>query len=147
MNIIIELGSYQGHVTGRGLLGGRYWGRWGCRHQGRVSVQHTSPCDYLGTSCDLVLRKRRRWWRRRRRRRGRQWRWGCGCLSCSDWWRPADCWAEPGLFAAAERLHLLMNTHTDDSSFYFQILILNIWLERSDLFMCKYSSVIYVSAE
>ena len=38
-------------------------------------------------------------------------RWGCVCLSCSDWWRPAGCWAVPGWSAAAERLRLLQDTN------------------------------------
>ncbi len=37
-------------------------------------------------------------------------RWGCGCLSCSDWLRSADCWPAPGRSVAAVRLRLLMNT-------------------------------------
>lgn len=44
----------------------------------------------------------------------------CGCLNCFDWWRSADCWAEPGWSEAVGRLPLLFNTQTS-STYYWRI--------------------------
>lgn len=89
------------HVTrngggGRGRRGGDDRSRkTGCRDGGKsqsetfVSKSQT-PLQWEGPHL----------WRRQ----------GCGCLKCSDWWKSAGCWTEPGRSGAAEERRLLEDT-------------------------------------
>lgn len=89
------------HVTrngggGRGRRGGDDGSRkTGCREGGKsqsetfVSKSQT-PLQWEGPHL----------WRRQ----------GCGCLKCSDWWKSAGCWTEPGRSGAAEERPLLEDT-------------------------------------
>lgn len=81
---------------GRGRRGGDNGSRkTGCRDGGKsqsetfVSKSQT-PLQWEGPHL----------WRRR----------GCGCLKCSDWWKSAGCWTEPGRSGAAEERPLLEDT-------------------------------------